>query len=564
MNAQKLPLYISSLALCLTFATACEDIKPPSLDGNNSATDTGFEDTDTGELLTTVKITQSPDAETDATSATFEFECNASACEFECSLDDAEFKTCTSPHYYNDLQAGRHKFAVRAVLDNGSFSTPAQHNWTITAPKPFINISQKPDSETYFRTAYFDFTCTSNLSSSTCKLTCSLNDKPAAPCPDTKTYTNLELGEHKLTITATDTDSNQQTSVDVIWTILPLEWTSISAGKEHTCAILADDTLWCWGNNANGRTGLGTSSESSNVPKQVTGSWKSVSAGEEHTCAINTAGALFCWGNGRNGRLGTGNEQSTATPTKVVVTAAPDNTDWTKVSAGKDRTCAIKSGNLYCWGYNSSGVVTSQNLSTVSSSSTPLSIGNSSDWSAIAVGDNHTCGIQSDTDGNILYCWGSYGIGSSDIPKKMENYLDTHSVSAGANHTCIIYTSLIHGLTNSLVCFSDGNYLLIIGEDPSIFQDGILKNHGQPWSAVSAGQSHTCAIQKQALHCWGPMSTKDTNNNSWLSVASGAEHSCAISTDNQAYCWGKSNFGQTGTGTDAINIPFPTPVAWPY
>src|SRR4051794_26114877 len=35
------------------------------------------------------------------------------------------------------------------------------------------------------------------------------------------------------------------------------QWLSVSAGWEHTCAVRADHTMWCWGSNANGQLGVG-------------------------------------------------------------------------------------------------------------------------------------------------------------------------------------------------------------------------------------------------------------------------------------------------------------------
>ena len=73
-----------------------------------------------------------------------------------------------------------------------------------------------------------------------------------------------------------------------------------------------------------------------------------VEAGEAHTCAIKS-GALYCWGNNNyDGQLGDGTTTNRSTPVEVQGMGS----SVTAVAAGAAHTCAIKSGALYCWGWN--------------------------------------------------------------------------------------------------------------------------------------------------------------------------------------------------------------------
>ena len=83
------------------------------------------------------------------------------------------------------------------------------------------------------------------------------------------------------------------------------EAAQVSVGADHACAVMQDHSAWCWGANASGQLGDGTTTASS-TPVQVKG-LKAVliAAGAGHTCASTTAGRLVCWGTNAQGQLGT-------------------------------------------------------------------------------------------------------------------------------------------------------------------------------------------------------------------------------------------------------------------
>ncbi len=69
--------------------------------------------------------------------------------------------------------------------------------------------------------------------------------------------------------------------------------------------------MLCWGSNSNGQLGDGTTTDR-HAPVQVTGlpaKATQVAAGGRHTCALLTDGTVWCWGKGGNGELGNGSTQ---------------------------------------------------------------------------------------------------------------------------------------------------------------------------------------------------------------------------------------------------------------
>ena len=134
---------------------------------------------------------------------------------------------------------------------------------------------------------------------------------------------------------------------------LPGPVTQISAGWDHTCAVTAANAVVCWGDNKFGELGDGSRTDRLK-PVAVSGlssGVKQVSAGYDHTCALLTGGTVKCWGNNRNGELGDGTTTQRTKPVTV-----KNLTGVASISAGFDHTCAVTSGNAAkCWGANESG-----------------------------------------------------------------------------------------------------------------------------------------------------------------------------------------------------------------
>jgi hypothetical protein len=118
----------------------------------------------------------------------------------------------------------------------------------------------------------------------------------------------------------------------------------LATGREHTCHIRSDSTLWCWGANTSGQLGVSSQEPEIEIPSRVAGtSWRAVAAKNQHTCAIDTGGTLWCWGDNASGQQGVLATPSETAPVQV------DGT-WKEVVTGMRHTCAIDADDgLYCW-----------------------------------------------------------------------------------------------------------------------------------------------------------------------------------------------------------------------
>ena len=132
---------------------------------------------------------------------------------------------------------------------------------------------------------------------------------------------------------------------------------ALSAGGFHTCAVLDDGSAWCWGRNIVGQLGNGSPNIGPPVPVRVALPTDrravAISAGDSHTCAVLDDGSLACWGSDSLGQIGNGVPlQTERTPVIVGLAGARP----AAVSAGGFHTCvALTDGSARCWGDNLSG-----------------------------------------------------------------------------------------------------------------------------------------------------------------------------------------------------------------
>ena len=182
-----------------------------------------------------------------------------------------------------------------------------------------------------------------------------------------------------------------------------------SAAADHACALMSDGSAKCWGNNASGELGNGTTAgpsshpQGSTVPVDVSGlvgATQIVSGGGE-TCALMAGGTAKCWGSNHFGQLGDGTTSDSNVPVDVSgVTGA------TQIEAGFGETCALMAGGTAkCWGFNESGQLGN---GTKANSTTPVSVVGLVGATSLSAGTEGVCAVMA---GGTAKCWGRNDLG---------------------------------------------------------------------------------------------------------------------------------------------------------
>jgi alpha-tubulin suppressor-like RCC1 family protein len=233
----------------------------------------------------------------------------------------------------------------------------------------------------------------------------------------------------------------------------------IAAGGSHTCALLAGGAVRCWGLGSSGQLGYGNSQNvgdneapSAVGPVELGGAAVQITAGTSHTCALLDDGAVRCWGLGSLGRLGYGNTQSVgASQTPAAVGAVALGGPAAQIAAGGSHTCALlESGAVRCWGLGASGQLGYGSTQNVGDNETPTADVPlvSATVTELALGEAHTCAR---LENGGVRCWGRGGqgqlgnaatanIGDDEALPDVDIALGDPAVAlaAGAEHTCAL------------------------------------------------------------------------------------------------------------------------------
>jgi len=285
-----------------------------------------------------------------------------------------------------------------------------------------------------------------------------------------------------------------------------LDATAVSSGENHSCALLWDGAIECWGNNQVGELGSGTMTNTTApfglaTPVPVSGikNAVAVSAGWNHTCAVLSDGTIECWGANSNGQLGNGTTTSSPTPVQV-----SGITNAVAVSAGASDTCALLSDStVSCWGWNGMGAL--GNGTTVDSS-IPVPISGLSDVESISAGGYTNCALRRT---GTVDCWGSDIFGQlgngttseSPEPVTLSQISGAAEISAGGFFAC---ARLSEGGIDCWGRNTEGE----LGNGTTL-TSGIVPLPVQvagvsAAAAISAGGDHACALLPGgAASCWG-------------------------------------------------------------
>jgi len=370
-------------------------------------------------------------------------------------------------------------------------------------------------------------------------------------------------------------------------------WASISAGLLRTCGIRIDHKSYCWGNNDQGQLGDGTDTsrimptlirDSSGAPFQFI----SIAAADsgDHTCGVSVDREAFCWGHNARGELGDGSTTDRLRPTAVAGTMT-----FVGITTGGNQTCAwTPDYRSFCWGANGAGQVgdgsttdrlvpTAVNAAFGHGPAVTTELGPT----RISAGANHTC---ADSLNNVLYCWGANDQGQLGDATTVSRLFPTASVtvvrakalSVGATHTCILAQTNGSVTEGDVYCVGKNDQGQL-GNGSTANQTELTKALGPRLLAISAGENHTCgiAVVTRLMYCWGDnqFGQLGTGNPAdatspaqvsgglaFLAVSAGTGHTCGLTVQAEAYCWGRNADGQLGD-TTTKGRPVPVKVARP-
>jgi len=385
----------------------------------------------------------------------------------------------------------------------------------------------------------------------------------------------------------------------------------ITSGYAHSCFMLDNGSVKCWGANSFGQLGLGDNNSRGDNSSEMGGNLMSIDigtgktaraieAGYNHTCAILDNASVKCWGSNSSGQLGLGDasnrgDNSSEMGDNLPVLDLGSGRTATALAAGYAHTCAIlDNANVKCWGANSSGQLglgdtdnRGDNSSEMGSSLNTIDLGTGRTATVISTGDSHTCAV---LDNANVKCWGdntygqlgqednsNRGDGSNEMGSNL-NSIDlgsgrtATSITTGTGYSCALLDDA------SVKCWGRGHYGQL-GHGKSNDLDSpanlsITLGTGRTAKTIAAGNFHTCAIlDNSSIKCWGSndsgqlglgdISNRGDGSNEMddnlpvvdlgsgktvRGISTGDSHTCTVLDNASVKCWGKNDSGQLGLG----------------
>ena len=391
----------------------------------------------------------------------------------------------------------------------------------------------------------------------------------------------------------------------------------LALGDDHSCVVLDDGAVKCWGENQSGQLGLGDTADRGvaggqmgddlmTVDLGVGRTAVGVTAGGGHTCTLLDDGAVKCWGRNTSGQLGLGDADSRGDdPGEMgdALSAVDLGAGRTAVAivAGDSHTCALlDDAKVKCWGDFGYGQIGTGDTNKrgdqageMGDALVPVELGTGRTATAITAGSFHTCALLDDAD---VKCWGrnffgELGLGDTewrgDGPGEMGDALprvdlgssrSAVSISAGDDHSCAVLDDAtvkcwgagLYGQLGTGATDNRGDEVGEMGDALSAVDLG----SGRSAISVTAGGSHTCSVlDDDTVKCWGNNSfgqlgqgdTADRgvaggqmgdslpavalgSGSTAQSIEAGSGHSCSLLDDATVKCWGDNVSGQLGLG----------------
>ncbi len=341
-----------------------------------------------------------------------------------------------------------------------------------------------------------------------------------------------------------------RTETAVFTSTATIGFSDVIAGNAMACAVAASTSaVYCWGAGNDGQLGKGGVANS-NVPSvavsqsgdTVTGvllQARQVSGGRNGFCTLSIARTLYCWGRQLGGT-------TNLSPTATTLSAGGAGIIPNGIAIGEDFGCLLTlAGDGFCSGNNFNGQLgngaapTGAAVGTWVSTTAPPSY-----FSAIATGRAHACGIPRYDPTSLplsqrVYCWGlnnSGQVGDGTLTNKLVPTLttsllrfDSTMVVAGAAHSCAVEATGSTAPGQAWCWGSNGSGQLGAGA-------GISQSNAPVAVSAPAGGAVT-----------------------YVRLYAGEFNTCGLTAAGAAYCWGRNDVGQVGTGTATPGTPIYIP-----
>jgi alpha-tubulin suppressor-like RCC1 family protein len=348
----------------------------------------------------------------------------------------------------------------------------------------------------------------------------------------------------------------------------------VVAGESHTCVLDQQGDVLCWGDNTHGQLGRGDSQATvggsltqimnpANLKKVNLGTNKKafkLSAGTHHTCALLTDGQIKCWGLNSSGQLGLGNTlsrglQESHMGDNLAVVSVSSSEKAVHIISGSAHNCVIlDSGKVKCWGentYGQLGIGASGNRGSAASQMGDLlsyvEIHPQASVLDIASKGEHTCAIFKAAEfsySSRVKCWGrnqfgQLGLGDTTNRGLLANQMGSSLSLVDLYEQIGTYaTKLALGMTHSCALLSD--------QSVKCWGDN---TYGQIGSSVATTQHRGDGSSEM-----GVFMSNSILGGFATDIIGGLHHTCVIRSDNNVVCWGRNHKGQLGHSHSGGNI----------
>ena len=361
--------------------------------------------------------------------------------------------------------------------------------------------------------------------------TCAIVDDGSVACWGDNAYGQLGDGTTNDRSTPTLTDSLGVGRTAV----------QVATGDYFTCVMLDNDDVKCWGRNIKGQLGDGTTTDKDSPPSSAitfpTGLTPvALVAGDQLACAIMDDESLMCWGANWSGELGDGTTTDRTSPTAVSLNAGENVID---VGSGDSHTCALlDDGSIKCWGNNYYGQLGDGTTTNRNTPDLTDSLGTGRTAVDIGVGELATCAL---LDNDDVKCWGRNNAGQlGDGTITNKNSPPSSAITFPTGRTPVAISDSGAGIDRSCALLDDGNVSCWGRNHKGQLGDGTTTDRNTPVLTDSLGTGRT------AVH-----------------VTTGLNHACALLDNGDITCWGHNSDGQLGDGT-TTDRSSPTAVSTSY